>query len=153
MTERNNCRMVDRSNWPKGKWDEEPDRVDWTYMGYSCFVQRNDLGAWCGYVGVPVKHPAYGKDFMGVQVSVHGGLSYSDKCQGHVCHTPEPGMPDDVWWLGFDCGHGGDMVPGMEGLIHSYGIVRNISRHYRDVTYALRETRNLAKQLKEMERP
>lgn len=68
------------------------------------------LGAWCGYVGVTRKHPAFGRfydDIHGVQV--HGGITYSDYTHmgGHLCHERR------LWWLGFDMGHANDYIPGL----------------------------------------
>jgi len=97
-----------KSTWSKGEWDSEPDRKDFIESGFSCFILRNQMGNWCGYVGVPSNHPAFGKHYDDVNVDVHGGLTYSAKCSGHICHIPEKGMPDDVWWLGFDTAHCGD---------------------------------------------
>jgi hypothetical protein len=88
-----------------GPWDQEPDRDLWKHAGLACLVNRGPMGAWCGYVAVPPGHPAHRKHYNEVDVEVHGGLTYSEECQGVICHTPKPGEPDDVWWLGFDCGH------------------------------------------------
>ncbi len=69
---------------------------------------------------------------------VHGGLTYSDKCRGEICHMPAPGEADDVWWLGFDCGHAGDYIPRHRGI---GGDV------YRDVAYVKAEVERLAVQI------
>ena len=63
---------VDRTDWPKGPWDSEPDRVDFVSSGFSCLLLRNNVGSWCGYVGVPETHPSFGKDYDHVDVDVHG---------------------------------------------------------------------------------
>lgn len=34
------------------------------------------------------------------------------KMPQRICHTPEEGRPEDVWWFGFDCAHLGDVSPG-----------------------------------------
>lgn len=137
---------VDRTDWPSGPWDKEPDRVDFEHAGFACMLIRNQVGAWCGYVGVPAGNPNYGKGYDDVDVSVHGGLTYASKCQGHICHVPKPGMPDDVWWLGFDTAHAGDGPP---GLIKMYsGMKHNSLGTYKTMVYARRETEQLAEQLK-----
>jgi hypothetical protein len=117
MEERN----VDKSAWGDGPWQNEPDKKQWVdeETGLPCLIVRNGHGALCGYVGVPNGHPWYGVSYDDVRVEgdewpeVHGGLTFSDKCQegGKICHKVEPGEPDDVWWLGFDCAHSGDMWP------------------------------------------
>ena len=106
---------IDRSKWAPGPWDAEPDRLDWREGGFPCFAQRNAMGAWCGYVGVPEGHWAFEKQYGVVNVDVHGGLTYSEHCQGHICHVPAPGESDNVWWLGFDTAHFCDTTPGHFG--------------------------------------
>jgi len=135
----------DRSTWGEGEWNDEPDRVDFIHAGFSCFIQRNSSGNWCGYVGVPSTHPAYEMPYDDVQVSVHGGLTYANKCSGHLCHTPEPGMSDDVWWLGFDTGHYMDISPS-----HQLKVLRGDYGTYKNMEYVTNETKQLADQLKEM---
>jgi hypothetical protein len=133
----------DRSDWLKGEWDNEPDRVDFIHAGFSCFIMRNTLGNWCGYVGVPKEHPHYEKSYNDVDVDVHGGLTYADKCMGHICHIPAPGMPDDVWWLGFDTAHSGDSGPSKMMNRFDFGGT------YKNMAYVTNETKKLAEQLKE----
>ena len=44
-------------------------------------------------------------------LDVHGGVTYADKCGGHICHVTEPGDEENIWWFGFDCGHCDDLSP------------------------------------------
>lgn len=131
---------VDRSGWPPGPWDSEPDREEWRSHGMPCLVVRNDLGGLCGYVGVPPGHPHHGKGYDDVPADVHGGLTYSEKCAGHICHVAQPGEPDDVWWLGFDCVHLGDARPSG----HS---VRLGNETYKTMAYVRAQTERLAEQM------
>lgn len=99
-----------------GPWQHEPDKVQWTDepSGLPCLALRNALGFWCGYVGVGPGHALYGTDWtvsgdaMDL-ITVTHGITYSDGCQhGHepeegICHVPEEGEGDDVWWFGFAC--------------------------------------------------
>lgn len=135
----------DKSRWAKGEWDSEPDRVDFVHVGYACLLLRNNLGNWCGYVAIPSDHPLYGK--KDADVNVHGGLSYAAKCSGPICHAPEPGMPDDVWWLGFDTAHVFDVSPALErlGLKEFFG-----GSSYKNLTYVRKETESLAEQLRDL---
>jgi hypothetical protein len=137
-------RDYNKSGWGTGPWNNEPDRKDFTHEGYACFLLRNNVGVWCGYVGVPSSHPLYGVTHNDVDVEVHGGLTYSNKCDGHVCHDPEPDMPDDVWWFGFDTAHYRDYIPGNS-------FFRDSDQIYRDITYVEEEIRSLASQLKKMD--
>ena len=138
---------ADRSTWGRGPWDQEPeDRIDFVHAGFAAFIKRGPMGVWCGYVGVPNTHPLYGKSYGDADdagIEVHGGLTYANKCAGEICHVPEPGMPDDVWWFGFDCGHWNDIVPSMARYHEETGI-------YRDKTYAIEQARLLAAQLKDV---
>lgn len=136
--------QYDKFRWPAGPWDDEPDRVDWIHEGLACMLIRNPIGAWCGYVGVPREHPAYDQSYWDVDVDVHGGLTYSDRCAGHICHVPQEGMPDDVFWFGFDCAHSGDVVP---GLVMHRGFFPGFEPTYKNVGWAKAETERLAEQL------
>lgn len=139
----------EKNTWPDGPWMTEPDTLDWVdeATDMDCKIVRNAIGALCGYVAVPPGHPAHGKDYDDVGVTVHGGLTYARPCQegGEVCHVPRPGYPDDVWWLGFDCAHYMDYCPGMD----RYG--EKDHRRYRDIEYVQVECAELALQLKEMQ--
>lgn len=106
---------IDKTNWAPGPWIDEPDRVQWQHAGYACMLLRHPHGGhWCGYVGVDRAHPFYGRKPLEEELPLEGpwDLNYGDRCDGAVCHIPEPGMPEDVWWLGFDCGHAFDLCPG-----------------------------------------
>lgn len=109
--------------WGAGPWNGEPDRVDFRWHGLQCFVHRNvrrhaqdweGTGGWCGYVGVPRSSPAFGRHYDALDVSVHGGLTFSGK--GHAGHLTIPGRAAR-WILGFDCGHAFDYLPAMESQL------------------------------------
>lgn len=140
---------VDRTGWTAGPWDGEPDRVEWRHAGVACLIVRSvSTGALCGYVGVPPAHPWHGLPFDVVEASTHGGLSYSEKCSPPICHVPAPGEPDDVWWLGFDCGHAEDVSPGL--LVdspHMNEIRKLMGGTYKSVEYVRAEVNRLAEQL------
>jgi hypothetical protein len=147
--------VYDKSKWPRGPWDDEPDKVQWQdeATGLPCMIRRSPImGSWCGYVGVSPDHPAFGQDYNAIddeRISVHGGLAYAGGCTDGVspeisiCHVVEPGEPDHVWWLGFDCGHAFDHSPAL-----SYVLPDAI---YRDQSYIENEVRQLASQLAEIE--
>lgn len=151
-----------KSSWGDGPWLHEPDRVDFQHAGLPCLLLRNHHGVWCGYAAVPPGHPLHGLPYGDVDVDVHGDLTYSDACQGPVCHVPAPGEPADVWWFGFDTAHAFDYVPGMEARMRerndptlsalkaqiaalpTYSYMRDV---YRDLAYVRAETESLAEQL------
>lgn len=140
---------VDRSGWPAGEWDKEPDRLEWRdeVTKLPCLIVRSEGGNLCGYVGVPPGHLLHGKDYDAAydlaDLHVHGGLTYSGRCGGHVCHVPAPGEPDNVWWLGFDCAHSGDYRPSDA----RWGAMHFREDEYRDVAYVRKECAELAAQL------
>lgn len=148
--------------WPPGPWTHEPDKVSWTdpATGRPCMIHRNRMGNLCGYVGVDPGHPWYKVDYDTPLVTVHGGLTYSDLCDPDgneeygLCHIPEPGCPDDVWWLGFDTGHAFDLTPGLiateEFFNRSYFIPGRPAwarETYKGMAYVIRETLDLAQQV------
>lgn len=142
----------DKTEWGEGPWLKEPDQMQWTDEATSlpCIARRKMRGgSWCGYVGVSEGHPAFGKPYDDTNIDVHGGLTYSDFCDGAegegICHLPAPGEPDRVWWLGFDCAHGWDLRPGDAARYPQW---RDSSETYKDLEYVKGECRKLARQLK-----
>jgi hypothetical protein len=150
--------IVDRSGWDSGQWDTEPDKVQWQdpRSGLPCLAVRSLMGNWCGYVGVAENHPFFGLHFYDekIDVSVHGGLTFCGACREHdkehgICHKPDPGEPDHVWWLGFDCAHAFDLAPGLVATIKKCGagtgkFPRDV---YRNLAYVKRECAKLGSQL------
>lgn len=129
-------------------------------------------GHWCGYVGVGPDHPWHGKDYSQAVgehtddcdvangwcyshspcglTNVHGGLTFAGACQPYnekhsehrVCHTPEPGEPDEVWWFGFDCAHAWDRTP------YDYASGSSMrGGYYKDLDFVRGECARLADQL------
>lgn len=154
-------RFKDKSDWGPGPWQDEPDKRQWTdpATGLPCLIVRNRGGNLCGYVGVSKGHPAYEADYCDVEddvdIDVHGGLTFAGPCsegsEHGICHKVEPGENDDVWWLGFDCGHFQDLSPEMaarEKMDHGWEPVGDPI--YRDISYVENECTSLAKQLAEM---
>src|SRR5262245_38842924 len=135
-----------------GPWSDEPDKAQWVdgATDLDCLIVRNHYGALCGYVGVPSGHPLHGVDYETAyeraEIDVHGGLTYAATCQDGkekdwgICHVPEAGRPADVWWLGFDCAHAGDLIPKMDLFSNAYGVYRNIA-------YVQAECAKLAEQI------
>lgn len=154
-------RTIDKSSWElRGPWDNEPDKVQWqdADTGLPCLIVRHpSSGHFCGYVGVAEGHPAFGKDYEDESVGdvrVHGGLTFANKCQPKehesegICHLPEPGEPDHVWWLGFDCAHCDDLSPARAARNGIFA--PHHSEVYRDIAYVRAAVEGLAKQLKDL---
>lgn len=147
--------MVDRSTWKPGPWDGEPDHVEFRAHGLPCIIHRNHFGVWCGYVGVPPGHPWHGMEYDSVPAEAHGGLTYASGCAGDICHVPEPGEADAVWWLGFDCNHYNDARPvkyppeiaaAFEAAGEYAALMEFRGGVYRTVEYVREETTRLAAQ-------
>jgi len=126
-------------NISKKPWETEPDFVEFIDQdtGYKCFIQRHpELKHLCGYVDLPKEHKLYGIFSEEEDFEVHGGVTYTGKRE-----FEQPNYIAD-YVLGFDCGHAGDLVPGVK-IFHE--------EVYRDIEYVTNECKNLAKQLKELE--
>lgn len=136
---------IDKSDWPRGEWDGEPDKVQWQdeETGLPCVAIRNDtLGHWCGYVGLPSGHPGFRKDYddeVFDGIDVHWGLTYASETR------PEYDGIADHWIVGFDCAHLNDLLP---GTLRRYG--SGAEDTYRNLRFVQSECRKLAAQLKEM---
>lgn len=162
---------LDKSAWGPGPWiDERFDKIQWQDQatGLVCLAVRNGImGNWCGYVGVPESHPAFGLHYEEVNhlaepdedgyrgLQVHGGLTFSNTCDEDeqelgVCHVPAPGQLDRVWWLGWDAAHGSDLVPGTAALFSEElrGLLAaRPGYEYRTLAYVQAECAHLAQQL------
>jgi hypothetical protein len=139
--------LIDKSGWPSGGWNNEPDKIQFQdeKTGLPCLIVRNKSGGFlCGYVGVNSSHPFFEQHHGSVHVQCHGELTFSGKCMPHemsepkVCHVVDPGEDDDIWWLGFDCGHGGDFCP----AYHSF-----FNLVYRGIEYVKTQCAAIASQL------
>lgn len=169
--------LLNKSSWGPGPWQEEPDKIQGVdeATGLPVLAVRNHHGNWCGYAGVAEGHPAFGLDHDKVDhlvppdedgdrwIKVHGGLTYSDFCQEGehaeeigICHIPQEGQPERVWWVGFDCHHAGDLAPGMEARTRAlFGEIAELAPAflgawrdvYRPLPYVLGELECLAAQL------
>ena len=100
--------------------------------GMTCVVRKTELGVYVGYVGLEEGHPMFGCNIYECErLDVHGGVTYAG------ARLPW-WHPDGKWWLGFDCAHCNDALP---GLVEGGGTV------WRDEEYAIGEVTRLAKQL------
>jgi hypothetical protein len=134
-----------RAAWGEGPWANEPDKAQWVDLasGLDCLIVRNHLGALCGYAGVSPAHPLYGRDYNSAPFSAHeaahGGLTYANGCRHSddpawgICHIPEEGRPDNVWWFGFDCGHLYDLQPAGTRDLQYFSHIGAVYRDWRYV--------------------
>jgi len=147
---------IDKTSWPDGPWQSEPDKEQWEddATGLPCLLKRHPHGGHlCGYVGVPEGHPWYARtdEEMGYP-DVHGGITYADVCDDEgdeatsICHVTETG--EKVWWLGFDMAHAFDLQPAMIRYYEEHDLRPSHidGETYRDVPYVKAECAKLAKQ-------
>jgi len=125
-------------------WETEPDNAEWvdTVTGYKCRIQRHEaFGSLCGYVGIPKTHTLHGKGYDDLDIRVHGGLTYADDC--------DEDWGGGLWWFGFDCSHGGDLVPKLMLTMLEQGYDYERTEVYRTWEYVENEVRELVRQLRD----
>jgi len=124
------------------EWLKEPDEAKFEHAGFKCLILRNeDLKHLNGYVALPKGHPCYGKTWLNIDVSVHGGITFNEKGDGKKWEK-------EYWWIGFDTGHSGDYSPGLEEKIPDFYQGSCLTAEYRNIHYVIQETKRLAEQLK-----
>lgn len=140
-----NVRIIDRTGWPAGQWDNEPDLAEGVdeESGLSCVAMRNSLGAWCGYVLVPSGNRYFGQRYQDIEGSddypdIHGGITFSGV------------LPDrpGTWALGFDCSHAEDYSPSYAVILTMAGTVPMSfieGTEYRTLDFVKQECAKLAK--------
>lgn len=148
-------RYIDKRSWPRGAWDNEPDLLYWE-VELPCFVQRHEFfGVLLGYAGIPGCHPWFGKGWQDLGwIAVHGGVTFGGRIELEQVPTTR-----DLWWVGFDCGHGFDYQPGLIGYMNQAGVGDDAARLYcneapsrfsivyRDLNYVRGELARLVEQV------
>ena len=115
-----------------------------TPEGYHAMIRSNPtMGFLLGYLAIPQGHPWFGKDYDDIEAEVHGGLTYS-KCPSEDRRFKDL-FDNDKWIVGFDCGHYGDGIFGMEeGTVKTPEYVRkelrDLSRQAFEATSAKEES-------------
>jgi hypothetical protein len=101
----------DKSLLPKGVWQKEPDIRFFSYNNYPCLILRcYVLGHLFGYVGIPLESK-YTIEENYECLIVHGGVTwYKDRLPGQLDY-PDIIIPENKFWIGFDCAHYGDKMP------------------------------------------
>ena len=132
---------MDKTTWGLGPWQDEADRAHWVDPATSldCVFVRTDMGHLCGYVGLPEGHALHGADPDEADDACgdwpHGGFTYGREGNEYVPGVQ--GLDAGLWWLGFDCAHGGDSSPGSKVGFLTTGT-------YRDVGYVKAEVARMA---------
>ena len=78
-----------------------------TFVVEITWLHGVDHGFGNGYVVLPPSHPMFGKDYDGIPVEVHGGLTYAkDVTNFNTANLPEGvELPKEGWVVGFDAAH------------------------------------------------
>lgn len=151
---------LDKSEVTHGPWVSEPDKCHWIdeETGYDCLIRRATSPMMLlGYVGIKDKHPLFKND-VGAPIDVHGDITYSGHFPNIESIPPTGYMSEDgddqtIWWIGFDCGHGGDLIPG-DKLENSLKMAYRLTAPYldtldvyRDLDFVKKEIKSLALQI------
>lgn len=128
--------LINRTKFSEGEWMEEPDLVKLIdeKIWRPCLILRNTTGNLCGYIGIHEPSKLYGKHYDDIDVNVHGGLTFAG----------ENDLRRWTWWLGFDCAHYMDVIPGLGRYAGERGTYKNIH-------YVINELEALVKQIKQIE--
>jgi hypothetical protein len=140
------------------EWENEPDRVEFTFMGYKCLIIRNNfLGHLCGYVALTNEDKYFGIDYLEMNISVHGGLTFSKygmKEEDNDLYYYKPLYDEQgnmLYWIGFDCCHFMDYAPKMaEDLQKLHADDRlTLFNHtvYRNIEYVKAQIESMCMQL------
>ena len=110
---------------------DEPGFLPGNYKGYKTLITRSSpysLGHLTAYVEIPKSHKCFGFHYDEIEISVHGGLTFSG------------GFFGEDWWIGFDCAHFNDQVPFLK---------MSDRDTYRDVGFCKGELEKMINQLEE----
>lgn len=105
--------MLPKEEWGPGEWQDEPDTLAWSHVGYELWMIRNASGAWCGYIEVPLTHPKSRDEYDLVgdddeePCPTHGGFTFQDHLKDRNSYV-----------YGFDCTHAGDFSPALANFTH-----------------------------------
>jgi hypothetical protein len=144
---------MDKSAWIDGEWQQEPDRIEWVFLGFPCLIVRQGGGWLCGYVGIPPTHPYYGKDLEDKELKeiyTDKKINFSEASQQiddprAVNHQLLP-TDKNYWWIGFDCCHYDDVFP---RIIQFYNFSSDTS--YKNIEYVKTQVEFLARQLNQLQ--
>lgn len=147
--------------------DREIER-QWIHNGFNCLVIfGNSLGFRFGYVGVPETNFFYGKSdedisyfdledhfklpfkMENISLDVHGGITYT----GTLDALED--IPPFLWWIGYDCGHVGDLRdidkikdPQLRNILKSSNIFKEEEGgSIKSIDFCIAECESLADQL------
>ena len=121
------------------KWEDENTVETFVYNGRPCVVtQHPTIGHFCGYTKTNLPNlnntSYYEGDNYVKLIDVHGGITYGK---------------DDEGWVGFDCGHAGDMCIKDEEIQNNTVVSKDTEWYVEDVK---EELKCLADQISALEK-
>lgn len=130
-------------DWPGDDFDKAATELergtivrDWFVGSVRCLIMRGPF-SFTAYLGIPEDHPMAGFQYDDVPLSVHGGLTFSNK------------ILSGMWFYGWDYAHAGD-VPFYyvkDGLIYPDGhkwTIDEIAEEVDDALYYFTRLVNVA---------
>lgn len=140
--------MAARKYAVAGPWDDEPDEWHGEFHGLKVRAVRHSVfGSWLGYVLLPRGHPQYGLPYNEIEAD---GATYAE----HGAHQDnlelmEKSLQDEeVWEVGFDCGHAWDYQPGMTRFNEVMGLEPlGKIENYKTLEYVKKRLEEMAAQL------
>lgn len=95
------------------EWIDEPNILEFESHGFRCFIIRNPiLLNLLGYIEIPANHPWHNKE-LDYLLFPHGGITYDSAFHPSGNATPQYIAPGKNRWIGFDCAHAQDLIPGL----------------------------------------
>lgn len=109
--------------------ESEGDYFEWINH-FKCFIRRNPIKAWCGYVLISKDYPIDSDTI--IDVDCHGGVTYHN--------FDERGLT-----IGFDCAHAGDIIPNLDLFWSDHD-----GNVYRTKEFAVDEVNKMVQQILEL---
>ena len=116
-------------------WDKEPFKREFEYKDFPCIILKHPTQHHlCGYIGI---YSTNGLSNMPIDdinefINIHGGFTHYDS--GNNINLPITVNNKLIFWLGFDCAHYNDYVPGLEEFQQFYSYQMSIMNK-ENVTY------------------
>lgn len=138
------------------KWRKQHGYIMKDVTLHGLIVRSPYMGNLNGYIGVPKGNIFYEGELYSRDSSVfdnlrvHGGITFSDYGSNmkKICHFKS--MREEYWYIGFDCGHAGDLVPRFVNLnseIPGLNLNPSFMGTYKDMKYVEKQIRRLGQQV------
>lgn len=117
----------------------------------------NDVGIFDAFVYAFGGGRERGTIPLGMTMKAHSGITWSGGLAGG-----DDAESSGLWWFGFDCGHAGDVCPGLRAFdawanefmppeLARKLVEQSLDWKYRDLEYVRKEVTSLAFQLRQLE--